>query len=108
MARSQPSSASASAIAAPIDRRLPTPVIRTVPRRSAIAVPPVGGLLSTTLAWPRRSVDVRATVDVVGGAGDVAGLLAAQVGDEVGDVGDGADPADRGPGDELRPALPVE
>src|SRR3954452_6454366 len=43
----------------------------------------------------RSSVDVRAAVDVVGGTGDVAGLFAAQVGDEVSDVVHVAVAADR-------------
>src|SRR5690349_2398861 len=47
------------------------------------------------------SVDVRAAVDVVGGAGDVARLFAAQVGDQVGDVGGFAFAADRDPGEDL-------
>src|SRR3954465_5487078 len=57
---------------------------------------------------PARSVDVRAAVDVVGGAGDVAGLLAAQVGDEVGDVAHPAVAADGDPGDELGLALALQ
>src|SRR3954454_18676839 len=54
------------------------------------------------------SVDVRAAVDVVGGAGDVAGFLSAQVGDEVGDVADLAVAADRDPGEQRGLALALE
>jgi hypothetical protein len=46
-------------------------------------------------------VDVCAAVDVVGGAGDVARLLTAQVGDQVGDVGRATLAADRDPGEDL-------
>src|SRR4030095_7545456 len=61
-----------------------------------------------TATAPGRSMDVRPTVDVVGRSGDVAGLLAAQVGDEVGDVGDVAGAAHGDPGDELLLALTLE
>src|SRR5687768_15562693 len=54
---------------------------------------------------PRASVDVRTAVDVVGDAGDVARLLAAEEGDEVSNVVDVAAPADRDLGDELRLTL---
>ena len=48
---------------------------------------------------------MRAAVDVVGDAGDVARLLATEEGDEIGDVMDVATAADWNLGDELRPAL---
>jgi RNA 3'-terminal phosphate cyclase len=53
-------------------------------------------------------MDVRAAVHVVGDAGDVAGLLAAEEGDEVGNVVDVADAADRYLGDQLRLALALQ
>src|SRR5205085_12076128 len=54
------------------------------------------------------SVDVGAAVDVVGGAGDVAGLLAAQEGDQVGDIVHVAVATHRDTGEELRLALALE
>jgi hypothetical protein len=48
---------------------------------------------------------VRAAVDVVGDASDVARLLSAEKGDQVGDVIDVAAAADRDLGDELLLAL---
>jgi hypothetical protein len=54
---------------------------------------------------PRGSVDVRAAIGVVGDASDVARLLSAEKGDQVGDVVDVAAAADRDLGDELLLAL---
>ena len=51
---------------------------------------------------PPESVDVRAAVDVISDAGDVARLIATEEGDEVGDVVDVASAAYRDLGDELR------
>jgi hypothetical protein len=53
-------------------------------------------------------VNVRAAVHVVGGPGDIAGLFAAQVRDQVGDVVDVAIAADRDSGDELRLPLALQ
>jgi hypothetical protein len=46
-------------------------------------------------------MDVRAAVDVVSDAGDVARLLPAEIGDQVGNVGDVAAAADRDLGNQL-------
>src|SRR5919112_3852107 len=54
------------------------------------------------------SVDVRTTVDVVRRAGDVAGLLPAQVRDEIGDVVDGAVASDGDAREQLVLALAFE
>src|SRR3954447_6807268 len=84
-------------------------------QRWAIAIArrgPATTLNSRVVAGPRlrsaASVDVRAAVDVIGGAGDVAGLLPAQVRDEVGDVADPAVAADGDPGDERGLALALQ
>ena len=46
-------------------------------------------------------MDVRAAVDVVSDAGDVARLLPAEIGDQVGNVGDVAAAANRDLGNQL-------
>src|SRR4051794_17157694 len=72
-------------------------------------IPPVwAGTQCAHLTVRRSSMDVRAAVDVVGDAGDVAGLFPAQVGDDIGDVVHIAGATDRDAGEQLGFALVIQ